>query len=157
MDINVRIGEYIFNCRAVGIIMNKDRILFQKKIDDIYWALPGGKIGIGETGEVAIRREMLEELEIDVKVERIDSVVENFFSFNNDKYHQYIFCYILSVDDSSYIFDKEEFMGIEDKGIIYKWVDINKLDDVMIKPDYLKKMLENRDDSGIKFISNNEI
>lgn len=30
-DINIRIEDYILNCRAVAIIVNNDRILFQKE------------------------------------------------------------------------------------------------------------------------------
>ena len=157
MDINVKIGDYILNCRSVGIIRNKNKILFQKKINDKYFALPGGKICVGETGEETIKREILEEIGAESKVERVHSVVENFFLFDNNKYHQYIFCYILSVDINSYIFDKEEFMDVENKNIIYKWIDIDKINNEMIKPDYLKDILCDMDNQDIKFIINNEI
>ena len=155
MDINVKIGDYVLNCRAVGIIRNGNKILFQKKENDKYWALPGGKIAVGDTGEVTIKRELQEEIGIDVGVIRVHSIVENFFSFDNDKYHQYIFCYLLSVNKDSFIYEDEEFEGIENKGIIYRWIDINALE--MVKPDYLRKLLVMKDDENIKFISNNEI
>ena len=65
--------------------------------------------------------------------------------------------YILSVDINSYIFDKEEFMDVENKNIIYKWIDIDKINSEMIKPDYLKDILCDMDNQDIKFIINNEI
>lgn len=42
-DINIRIEDYILNCRAVAIIVNNDRILFQKRKQDEFWALLGRK------------------------------------------------------------------------------------------------------------------
>lgn len=156
MDIDIRIGDYIFNCRAVGIIKDGNRILFQKKINDKYWALPGGKISVGETGEGAIIREIDEELGIKSKVYRVHSIIENFFFNGNDKYHQYIYCYLLEIEKDCYIFDKEEFMDIEGKNIIYKWFKINELDSSIIKPDYLSELLQ-EDCDNIKFITNNEL
>ena len=154
MDINIKLGEYILNCRAVGIIKYNNQILFQKKQNDKYWALPGGKISVGETGEETLKRELEEEIGINCEIEKVHSVIENFFTFDNQKFHQYIFCYTLSVNEDNYIFKNNEFPGIENKGIIYKWIDINNLEDV--KPDYLKDILVS-DDDNIKFISNNEM
>lgn len=158
MDINVMVGDYILNCRAVGIIINNNKILFQKKEKDKFWALPGGKISVGDTGEITIKREIFEELGINCEVERFHSVIENFFSFDNDKYHQYIFSYVLGIDKDSYIFNNDEFMGIEEnKKIMYKWFKIDELENSLIKPDYLKSLFNDIDNKEIKFISNNEM
>ena len=120
--------------------------------------MPGGKISVGDTGESTVKREILEELGINCEVERVHSVVENFFSFGDDKYHQYIFCYILNVDKDNYIFNNEEFMGIEEnKRIMYKWFDIDELSNSLIKPDYLKNLFNDINNKEIKFISNNEM
>ena len=109
MDINVKIDDYILNCRTVGIIIRDDKILLQKKLDDKYFTLPGGKIMVGETGEDAIKRELMEELNIECCVNRINSVCENFFSFNGNRYHQYIFSYIINIDNDNYVFKNEKF------------------------------------------------
>ena len=157
MDINVRIDNYILNCRSVGIIRNKNKILFQKKINDKYFALPGGKIKIGEVSSDAIIREIYEELKEKSTIDRMHSVVENFFSFDDNKYHQYIYCYLLNIDSNSYIYNSDEFIGIEDKDIIFKWINIEDIDNEMVKPDYLKDILCDMDNRDIKFIVNDEI
>lgn len=158
MDINVRIDDYVFTCRSVGIIRNNNKILFQKKINDKYYALPGGKVMIGETTSNAIKREIYEELLVESSIERIHSVIENFFLFDNNKNHQYIYCYLLNIDNNSYIYNSDEFIGGEGKDIIYKWIDIDIINDEMIKPDYLKDILCDIDNNkDIKFIVNNEM
>jgi 8-oxo-dGTP diphosphatase len=58
---------------AVGVIINKDRVLAcQRKRDAKYplkWEFPGGKLEQGETAEVAVVRELREELNIEAVVE----------------------------------------------------------------------------------------
>lgn len=157
MDVNIKLGDYILNCRSVGIIIGNNKILFQKKINDKYWALPGGKIKIGETGEDAIRREMNEELGISLCNVKIHSVSENFFEINGVKYHWYIFSYILDVNKNNYIFNNEEFNGLEKNDLIYKWFDIYKLDKSLIKPDYLYELLSGMEVDTVKFVSTSEL
>ena len=157
MDINIKLGDYILNCRSVGIIIGNNKILFQKKISDKCWALPGGKIKIGETGEDAIRREMNEELGISLCNVKIHSVSENFFEINGVKYHRYIFSYILDVNKNNYIFNNEEFNGLEKNDLIYKWFDIDELDRTLIKPDNLCELLKDIDAMGVKFVSTSEL
>ncbi|MGB0360036.1 MAG: Nudix family hydrolase [Endozoicomonas sp.] len=57
---------------AVGVILGEDgRILLAKRPDDKHmgglWEFPGGKVEVGETVKSALRRELKEELDIDVK------------------------------------------------------------------------------------------
>lgn len=56
---------------AVGLILREDgKVLFGKRPEDKpwpgYWELPGGKVEAGETVSQALRRELKEELDIDV-------------------------------------------------------------------------------------------
>ena len=56
-DIRLMIGNVKFGCRAVGVIIKDDKILFQKRKNDANWALPGGAIATLETGEEVVLRE----------------------------------------------------------------------------------------------------
>lgn len=150
MDINVRIDDYILNCRAVGIIVKDNKILLQKKICDKYFALPGGKIKVGEFGEDVIKREIMEELNIECCVNRINSVCENFFSFNGDRYHQYIFSYVIEIDNDSYVFNNEKFNRDD---LIYRWFLIDEIDRSLVKPDYVMEIIKNINGENIKFFS----
>lgn len=41
-DIRLMIGDVKFSARAVAVIQKKGKILFQKRKNDEFWALPGG-------------------------------------------------------------------------------------------------------------------
>ena len=150
-DINIKIYDYILNSRAVAIIIKNNKILFQKRKQDEFWALPGGKIRIDETGEEAIKRELTEELGIENShIKRVHSISEYFFTFNKNKYHQYIFAYIVETNNN--LLENKEFEGIEqNENLLFKWFDIDLLYDVPIKPDFLKQNLKEINNKEIIF------
>lgn len=153
-DINVKIYDYILNCRAVAIIIKNNKILFQKRKQDKFWALPGGKIRIDETGEEAIKRELNEELGIENScIKRVHSISEYFFTFNKNKYHQYIFAYIVETNkNNNNLLENKEFKGIEKtENLLFKWFDIDLLYDAPIKPDFLKQNLKEINNKEIIF------
>lgn len=148
-DIRLMIGDIKFGCRAVAVVIKNNKILFQKRKKDVFWALPGGAIGTLERGKDVVKREIFEETgEKNTNVIRPLWFVEYFFSFDNKKQHQYILGYLVDVSDKSKLLQKNEFDGIEkEKNIVYKWFDINELANASIKPDYLKSKLLNINDN----------
>ena len=61
MDLRIRVGSIIIND-------NKILLIAHKKDGEIYWLIPGGGVDFGESLEDALKREMMEELNIKVKV-----------------------------------------------------------------------------------------
>lgn len=81
-------GGHRFNYRVAGVAIHDGMILAHRAGDELFWTLPGGRAEIGETAEHTIRREMREELAIDVEVLRLLWFVENFFDYDDLSYHE---------------------------------------------------------------------
>ena len=139
------IEDVKFSSRAVGVLKKKDKILFQKRKNDEFWALPGGAIEVFERAKDVVVRELEEEIGlVDVRVVRPLWFVEYFFKFDGVDQHQYIIGYLLDIEDDNKIINLDEIKGIEEgKNIIYKWISIDKIKDAKIKPDYLKNKFLN--------------
>ena len=103
-DIRLMIEDVKFGCRAVGVLKKNNKILFQKKKDDKFFALPGGAIEVLERAKDVVVRELEEEIGVsDVTVQRPLWFVEYFFTMNDVKWHQYIIGQLLDIDDSNEI------------------------------------------------------
>ena len=157
-DIRVMIEDIKFGARAVGVLKKNNRILFQKRASDEFWALPGGGIEVMERAKDVIVRELEEEIGLKgVTVKKPLWFVEYFFNFDNTNWHQYIIGYLLDINDDSEIIYKDEFDGIEvKKNIIYKWIDLKDIKNAPIKPEYLKEKLLNTD-NDFEFIEESDL
>ena len=67
---------------VAAIIRRDDRILITRRLNDVHlaglWEFPGGKVEPGESLEVALQREILEELGIKIRVN------DEFFRIDHD-------------------------------------------------------------------------
>jgi ADP-ribose pyrophosphatase YjhB (NUDIX family) len=152
-DIRLMIGDVKFSCRSVGVIIANNRILFQKRKGDQFWALPGGAISVLEKGQNVPLRELEEETGIKSgKIDRLLWVAEYFFEYASQKNHQYAFYYKINISKKEKLINVDEFDGIEEgKNIIYKWVAIEDIKSTPIKPDFLIDKLSNIKDN-VEFI-----
>ena len=56
MDVSVMINNTKFNYRVATLIKSNNKILLHKNKEDDFYAIPGGRIMIGETSENALKR-----------------------------------------------------------------------------------------------------
>ena len=151
LDVNFKQENNSFNVRVSVIIIKNKKLLVQKRKNDLVWALPGGKVKIMEKTEDAIKREIKEELNVELSNIKIVSVTENFFRVNNEKIHQYIFTYKGDLIDDEYD-DLEEFGSVEiEKNVIYRWIKLDEIDNFEIRPNNIKEQLENMRYENISF------
>jgi 8-oxo-dGTP pyrophosphatase MutT (NUDIX family) len=85
---NFRVGAQLFNYRAAGIAVRDGHVLICHEDDDDYVMLPGGRVEIGEPSDVALARELAEELRSSATIGRRIFTVENFFEHNGASVHE---------------------------------------------------------------------
>lgn len=61
---------------TAAIVRHQEKILIAQRAKDDFWEFPGGKIDPGETPAECVIREMKEELDITIKVEKALGVLE---------------------------------------------------------------------------------
>ena len=143
--INFKNDNINFSVRSAGILIDNGRVLVQRKRGDNCWALPGGRVELGEQSNETLPREFEEEIGVSgITVQRLLYVAETFFKFKGENHHQISFYYLLNSQKDFKYSTVESFDGLEkEKNIEYSWVDLNKINQFSIKPDFLKDELLN--------------
>ena len=78
-DMCVPCDDGIINIRVGAVIMNNGKILMVGNEDVDYLYSVGGRIKFGETAEDAVKREVFEETGIEMEIDRLLFVHENYF------------------------------------------------------------------------------
>jgi 8-oxo-dGTP pyrophosphatase MutT (NUDIX family) len=119
-----------FNLRVAAIITRDDQILVCT-VDGLgYWFLPGGRVRFGEPSDVALARELAEELGHDLPPGPLALVVENIFrkpSLEHEigLYHRITWPSTLAPDDLE--------AGTE-SGHRFRWMPVRDLGSVDFRP-----------------------
>lgn len=147
-DLEIKTNTKKFKYRVNGIILKNKKILTIKMKNNISYCLPGGHIELGEDSNTAIIREMLEELNTNVTINKEIAIVENFYTDKNSLLtHEISFYFIVKPENFSKI-PLENYTKCEnDKGELkqhnFVWLDINSLKDFDFKPSFIKEKLMN--------------
>ena len=130
-----------FSCRAVGVMIDRERLLMHRDVRDDFWALPGGRIEFGEPASATLKRELEEELGVTAEVGRLLWVVENFFTFRGTEFHEISFYFYVSLPEDAHIkAHTEPFEGDENGDpIIFEWHPIDDLESSALHPSFLRK------------------
>ena len=138
-DISMLVDENIkYNFRVGLLLEREDEVFveFNPKID--FTTLPGGRIKALESSKEGLRREMLEEMGIEININKLKmkSLLENFFEYNGVKYHEVYILYSLKVskNDKKYYDNKK---NIDSEQSYYRWIKKDKLKEVNLLPEVL--------------------
>ena len=158
MDISYNLNNEKFNFRVALIISNNNRILLEKSIKNDYWSLVGGRVKLGETTIQAIIRETQEELEIEIdeKELKLNSITENFFTYNNINFHELLFIYQIELRDNE-IVNQQDFECKDKDNITHHWFNIEEIKTLNVKPNELRTFLNNQNDLKHYVIINDKI
>lgn len=149
-DIEFKNETQKFKYRVNGIVIYNNKILTIKMKNNVSYCLPGGHVELGEDTQTAILREMLEEIDTPVSIDKEIAIVENFYMDKKGlQTHELSFYYIVSPEN----FDKISLQNYEkvenDKGEIkvhnFEWLDIKSLNNFDFRPEFLKEKLMNGD------------
>lgn len=147
-----------FVCRTTGIIIHKNKVLFQKDNRyDFFWYLPGGRVEFLETAEQALKRELVEEYNLNIVDSKLAWIVENFFELDGKHFHELGFYYWINIDDNDELLNyQEEFKSIEE-GYLHRWISIQEFDQYNIVPKFIKnELIETSEITAVKHIINHE-
>jgi ADP-ribose pyrophosphatase YjhB (NUDIX family) len=137
-------NDWLFHFRAAAIAIHRDHILLLRVEPHDFWFLPGGHVEIGERADVAMLREMREETGLDVRIDRLLWIVENFFTLESRRHHELGFYYLVTAPVEAAPFDLgKEFYGIEENGtqLIFRWHRLDTLANLNLQPAFLKTRL----------------
>jgi mutator protein MutT len=111
-----------FNYRVVGIAVHENSVLLHRAEGEDFWTFPGGRAEFGETAEQTLRREMREEIGIEVEVVRLLWLVENFFNYEGKDWHEIAFYFLMRFPPGCKYLVQHSFQGEEDwMKLTFQW------------------------------------
>jgi 8-oxo-dGTP pyrophosphatase MutT (NUDIX family) len=132
-----------FQFRAGAVALIKDHILLHRLEGEEFWALPGGRVEMGEEATQTIEREFNEELGIAVRCGELLSVGENFFSYRGKPQHEIgMYFFVQLPEESSLLRLDLTHFGVEGtQHLEFKWFHRAALAEVDLRPLAVRKML----------------
>lgn len=131
-------GEDRFNFRVAILIENNDRFLLATSGE--FWNMVGGRVHLGESSLEAAKRELKEELNIEVDNLNLINISENFFEWMGKKQQELLFVYKVILTSEYTITSKDEFNCL-DSDEVFKWHDKATIENLICKPEIIKKLI----------------
>ena len=135
-----------FSCRTAAVLLHEDRILLQGEPQATMWTLPGGGIELLEPSDKALKREMQEELHVDIRIERLLWVIEHFFVSDEDgkAVHSLGFYYLVTPLDAPHLYHLERtFPSVDgERDITFQWFKLDGLPNLTLYPSFLRTALQ---------------
>ena len=141
MDLTIKLDNAVFNYRIGLMIQRGDSILVEVNPEIDFVVIPGGRVKVLENTLDALKREIKEEMNINVLDFEIKmkALIENFFEMNNKKYHELFILYKMNINEDDNIFT-ENMINHDSKANYYKWVKIKDLEKVNLLPESLRTL-----------------
>ncbi|HEX6817408.1 MAG TPA: NUDIX hydrolase [Ktedonobacterales bacterium] len=135
-------GRFVY--RVAGVAIHDGRVLLHRAESEDFWSLPGGRCELLEPSETALRREMREELGMEVAVERLVWVVENFFALDGLPHHELGLYYKMALPADAPLLDVDmEHRGKEEElALVFRWFPLETIERMGLYPVFLRAGLQ---------------
>ncbi|HWE03686.1 MAG TPA: 8-oxo-dGTP diphosphatase MutT [Tepidisphaeraceae bacterium] len=104
---------------AIAIIQRADKVLISQRLHGAIlpdlWEFPGGKVEPNETPEQCLRREIQEELGIDVEIEKPFSTIDHAYPHLTVRLHPFL-CTIGSAEPTALASQRLRWVAVGDLG-----------------------------------------
>jgi ADP-ribose pyrophosphatase YjhB (NUDIX family) len=142
------------NYRVVGVCIHEGHVLLHREAKDDFWVLPGGRPLLHEASRDTIVREMAEEIDTRVEVGRLLWVVENFFAYAGQAFHEIALYFAIALpEDSAYRDVTSDFIGREGEiALLFHWFPLARLAEIDLYPTFLKTALTNLPEAPVHVI-----
>ncbi len=155
-DLLFKTEDFIFSYRVAGLLRNGETILLQRYKED-YTAIGGHVLGL-ETHEEALIREFKEELNLNIGVDHLVAVGENFFTWDGTPWHQICFYYNVHLEGENgfpmegVIHGQDEWEdGVFD--LDFCWISMNEIEKIHVIPKELVEILMKNEKQIMHFVS----
>jgi ADP-ribose pyrophosphatase YjhB (NUDIX family) len=135
-------GGVRFQVRAAAIIREQGYVLLHRAEGDDFWALPGGRVDLGEEAAQTVVRELHEELGVIASCGSLKYVVENFFQYDGARYHEIGYYFVASLPQQHALGDKERSHAGHEGNLAleFRWFDERELHHLDVRPSFLKSV-----------------
>jgi 8-oxo-dGTP pyrophosphatase MutT (NUDIX family) len=132
-----------FTYRVAGVAIRDGRVLVQMEAKTGIWFLPGGRIEFGETAAESLKREMAEELGVDVGIGRLLWVIENLYGPPAAlRHHEVGLYFMLNLSQRAPELRAERFFHEHDGVTLeFNWLPVESLDRMAFHPACLRAAL----------------
>ncbi|MCH9632620.1 MAG: RNA pyrophosphohydrolase [Chlamydiae bacterium] len=123
--------------RVAGVLKHDNQLLMCKPCGCNFFILPGGKIKLFEDSKSALKRELLEELGLEVEVGDLVTVIEDFYEFDHRMVHEIGFYYDVKLPgftDPS-LLTRQTNSNLD--GEEFQWIPFEVLTKSELRPRYL--------------------
>lgn len=124
MDLSIPVNGTKLNIRVSVLIRTVNGYIFEKDKSGFYFPV-GGRIQVNEDSVMAAKREIREELGLELNSLSYVATLENFFNYDNMPYHELNIIHQADIEnfdcpEGFYIFKPDEIQGIDIKPVTIK-------------------------------------
>lgn len=149
-DVNFVFETEGFNFRVGAYLTCGEKVLLQRGANSDFYNLIGGRVHVCENTVDAIKREVKEELGIEISAPKLIVVAENFFKWQGKNAHEMLFIYRKELP-AKYLKILENFKVLDQEENAI-WVDKSKLREYKCLPRIIYELPKIEKENEIRHI-----